>query len=130
MAEQLTVDPNFIHMLILKIRAVMAQEDAVVSDLGSNPIDDKGGASMLQDTPDNLSREVVVEEITGMDPMHQDELVALMWLGRDDAESEEWEQLCEQASERREVPTENYLLDHPLLAEHLSDGLEKLGYPG
>ena len=130
MAEHLTVDPNFIHMLILKIRAVMAQEDAVVSDSGSNSIDDEGGVSILQDTPDNLAREVVMEEINGMDPMHQDELVALMWLGRGDAETEEWEQLCEQARERKEVPTENYLLDHPLLAEHLSDGLEKLGYPG
>jgi hypothetical protein len=28
------------------------------------------------------------------------------------------------------VPTENYLLDHPLLAEHWLDGMERLGLGG
>jgi hypothetical protein len=32
--------------------------------------------------------------------------------------------------ERREVPTENYLLDHPLLVEHWLDGMERLGLGG
>jgi hypothetical protein len=41
-----------------------------------------------------------------------------MWLGRGDAEPEEWDDLVARAFERREVPTENYLLDHPQLAEH------------
>jgi hypothetical protein len=29
-----------------------------------------------------------------------------------------------------EVPTENYLLDHPPLAEHWLDGMERLGLGG
>jgi hypothetical protein len=36
----------------------------------------------------------------------------------------------ERASERRETPTESYLLDHPLLAEYWLEGLTKLGYNG
>jgi len=35
-----------------------------------------------------------------------------------------------QAVERREVPTEDYLLDHPLVAEHWLDGMERLGLGG
>ena len=34
------------------------------------------------------------------------------------------------AIERREVPTENYLLDHPQLAEHWLDGMERLNLGG
>ena len=34
------------------------------------------------------------------------------------------------AFERREVPTENYLLDHPQLAEHWLDGMERLNLGG
>jgi hypothetical protein len=53
-----------------------------------------------------------------------------MWLGRDDADGEEFEQLVAQALERREVPTEDYLLDHPLVAEHWLEGMERLGLGG
>jgi hypothetical protein len=60
----------------------------------------------------------------------QAELVALMWLGRGDGEVEEWEDLVTRALERREVPTENYVLDHPHLAEHWLDGMERLGLGG
>ena len=34
------------------------------------------------------------------------------------------------ALERREVPTEDYLLDHPLVAEHWLEGMERLGLGG
>lgn len=40
-------------------------------------------------------------------------LVALMWLGPSDGEAEEFEQLVTPALKRREVHTEDYLLDHP-----------------
>ena len=53
-----------------------------------------------------------------------------MWVGREDAEIEEWEAAVDQAKERREIPTESYLLDHPLLAEYWLEGLTKLGYDG
>ena len=52
------------------------------------------------------------------------------WLGRGDAEPEEWDDLVARAIERREVPTENYLLDHPQLAEHWLDGMERLNLGG
>jgi hypothetical protein len=53
-----------------------------------------------------------------------------MWLGRDDGEAADWDELVRQALERREVPTEDYLLDHPLLAEDWLDGMERLGLEG
>src|SRR6476620_5901552 len=92
-----------------------------------NSRDDLGPLAGLN--PD-LSREEVVEEIQGLMPRQQAELVALMWLGRGDGEPEEWDELVARAVERREVRTENYLLDHPLLAEHWLDGMERLGLGG
>lgn len=61
-----------------------------------------------------------MDEIRGLEPRQQAELVALMWLGRDEGAPEEFEGLVRLALERREVPTEDYLLDHPLVAEHLA----------
>jgi hypothetical protein len=108
----------------------MAKEETDIPDDGSNPIDDEVPLGALQDEEDDLSREEVVEEIQGLTARQRAELVALMWLGRGDGEPEEWHELVARAIERREVPTENYLLDHPLLAEHWLDGMERLGLGG
>lgn len=127
MSNALTIDPDYLGMLIVKVRAVMAQEANVTPEPGGNPSDDEGPA-VLQEHADDLSREEIVEEIEGFGPDKQAELVALMWLGRGDMEAEEWSELLRMAGERRETPTATYLLDHPLLAEHWADGLVKLGY--
>jgi len=82
----------------------------------ANPIDDEVPLGALQDEEDDPSREEVVEEIQGLMPRQQAELVTL--IGRGDREPEEWDALVARAVERRAVPTENYLLDPPLLAEH------------
>ena len=129
MAE-LSIDPDYLRRLIVKVRSFMGKEETDIPDDGSNPIDDEVPLGALQDEDDDLSREEVVEEIQGLSPRQRAELVALMWLGRGDGEPEEWNELLARAIERREVPTENYLLDHPLLAEHWLDGMERLGLGG
>jgi hypothetical protein len=130
MMAELSIDPTYLRHLIVKVRAFMGKESTDIPDDASNPIDDALPPSALQDEEDDLSREEVIEEIRGLNPRQQAELVALMWLGREDGEAEEWEDLVTRALERREVPTENYLLDHPLLAEHWLDGMERLGVGG
>lgn len=47
--------------------------------------------------------------------IQQAELVALMWIGRGDAEPEEWEQTIELALQLKERPTPDYLLKSPLV---------------
>jgi len=126
----LSLDPNYLRRLVLKVRAFMGKEDTEVPDEGSNPTDDEMPSSAFQEDGDDLSREEVMEEIRGLDPRQQAELVALMWLGRDEGAPEEFGDLVRQATTRREVPTENYLLDHPLVAEHWLEGMERLGLGG
>jgi hypothetical protein len=50
-----------------------------------------------------------------------------VWLGRGDAEPEDWEATVELARERRNTPVARYLLAEPLVAEYLVEGLDKLG---
>jgi len=126
----LSLDPDYLRMLVLKVRAFMGKEDTEVPDDGSNPTDDEMPSSAFQEEGDDLSREEVMEEIRGLDPRQQAELVALMWLGRDEGAPEEFGDLVRQAAARREVPTENYLLDHPHVAEHWLAGMERLGLGG
>ena len=126
----LTIDPDYLRLLIIKVRSFMGKEATDVPDDASNFTDDDAPAAAFQEEDEDLSREEVVEEIQGLEPRKRAELVALMWLGRGDAEPEEWNDLVTQATERREVPTEKYLLDNPLVAEHWLEGMERLGLGG
>lgn len=124
----LEINPDYVKMLTLKVRALMGKEAPTFPDEGSNAIDDP--LAGLQDSAGDQPREEIVEEIAGLSEHERAELVALMWLGRGDGEPEEWDSLVQQAMERREVPTSSYLLDHPLLAESWLDGLKQLGLGG
>jgi hypothetical protein len=124
--DELTIHPGFLQSLILKTRALMAQEDLVSPDSGSNPTDDEGGAAVLQDSPENLTREEIITEIEDLEPDQQAELVALMWIGRGDLEPEEWQEALELAVERHEGATAPYLLSHPHVADYWDEGVDKL----
>ncbi|MFO1107101.1 MAG: DUF3775 domain-containing protein [Amaricoccus sp.] len=119
------MNPEFLRSLILKLRALMAQEELVSPDSGSNPSDDEGSAT-LQESPDNMTRAEIVAQIEDLEPDQQVELVALMWVGRGDFEPEEWEDAVALAGERADRPTAEYLLSHPQVAEDLVEGIDKL----
>ena len=123
----LNIDIDYLHMLILKVRAIMAREETDIPDPGGNASDDEIPAT-LQDLQNDLAREEVVEEIQGLSAEQQSELVALMWVGRDDGDPADWADLVTQATERRETPAEDYLLGHPLVADYWASGLERLGH--
>lgn len=123
--NELSLNPELLRDLLLNLRALMAQEELVSPDSGSNPTDDEGPAT-LQDDPDNLTRAEVVATIEDLEPDQQAELVALMWIGRGDMEAEEWEDAKELATERHEGATAAYLLSHPHVADHIEEGLDRL----
>ncbi len=122
----LTLSPDYIGRLIVKMRAVQGREGVTDADSGSNPADDNM-IDALQNTPGDLSREELREEINGLSPEEQAELVALMWTGRGDAEPEDWAGTIELAASRRETPAAHYLMSEPLAADFWADGLDKLG---
>ena len=123
--DELSLNPEFLRELILRLRAVMAQEDEVSPNSGSNPTDDEGAAT-LQDTPDNLSRAELTMAIEDLEPDQQAELVALMWVGRGDMEPEEWEEAVTLAADRHDGSTAEYLLTHPHVADYLDEGIDRL----
>lgn len=122
----LSLPTDYLAELIITTRGVQAKEGEVDPDSGSNPVDDKMWDA-LQDDPKDLTREEVRERLQGLSERQQAELVALMWVGRGDAEPEEWESTIELARELNDGPTPRYLLRHPLVAEHWAEGATRLG---
>lgn len=65
-----------------------------------------------------------------IDALNDDEkvsLVALAWIGRETFEPEELDEAVETARAEATTPTADYLMNMPLLADYLEDGLERLG---
>ena len=122
---ELSIPLDDMAELITRTRAIQGREAEVDPDAGSNPSDDKA-IDAIQETPDDLTRAEVLNVIRDFDVDQQAELVALLWLGRGDAEPAEWEETVKLAADRRDVPTERYLLSQPLVAEYWAEGLERL----
>ena len=122
----LSIPSDFLAGMVAKVRGIQAKEGMVDPDSGSNPIDDRM-VDVLQDDPNDLSRAEAREQIASLDERGQAELVALMWIGRGDAEPEEWDDTVRLAQGLRDGPTPGYLLRHPLVAEHWQEGAAKLG---
>lgn len=55
-------------------------------------------------------------------------LVAVMWIGREAFDADEWGEAYRTALSEASTPTADYLIGTPHLADNLEAGLEALGY--
>lgn len=96
-----------------------------VASSATEPDEDDLAAEILEDRGQDPVEQVLRSLIDDLDEEAQVDLVALMWLGRDD---DEWRSLRALAWQERSTPTADYILGTPLLADYLLAGLDKLGF--
>lgn len=123
----LNVNPETVCRLIELAQAYHVREPAAMPDDGGNAVDD-WSQQMLSDDADNSSYDEFETVVKDLEPDQQQEVVALLWLGRGDYALEEWDGVVQQAKEQWSPETAGYLIDHPLLADQLREGLELHGY--
>ncbi len=118
-----------ICFIITKAREFQVKEQVVIPDTPSGPGDD-WALQILADHRDDLTVQEVHAAIADLDPDLQAELIALMWLGRGDYAIEEWDSALADAQDQYEEHdnTAHYLLSHPMVADHLEEGLVVHGY--
>jgi hypothetical protein len=63
-----------------------------------------------------------------LEPDQQQEVVALMWVGREEFDAAEWDAAVAEARAEWTENTAEYLIAHPQLADYLREGLDALGY--
>ena len=123
---ELSVDHEKLGFIIIKAREFDAKVDPAEPDPGSNPTDDDQ-REVLEDYAGDPTYAELVEAIEGLNEDEQVELVALVWLGRGDYESSEWDQALKDAREAHNERTASYLVGTPNLSDELEEGLAKLG---
>lgn len=65
--------------------------------------------------------------IASLNEDEQASLVAVMWIGRDSFDASEIDEAIETARAEQTVPTEDYLMGEPRLADLLEAGMDALG---
>lgn len=135
----LTVNADVVCRLIELSHIFHGQEGLVIPDemdnsvlndsvsIADSPADD-APRQMMASHGDETALQEFKTIINEMDPGQQQEVVALLWLGREDYTLEEWDGVVEQARDQWTPDTAEYLIDHPLLASYLETGLELHGY--
>ena len=135
----LSVNPEIVGRLIDLSHIFHGQGDLIIPDEMDNAVLDSSVSladSPADDAPSQMAAghgdETAFQEfksiIDALEPDQQQEVVALLWLGRGDYTFEEWDAIVEQAREQWTPETAEYLVDHPLLASYLTDALEMHGY--
>ena len=123
----LDVNPDTVCRLIALARAFHAKEDVVIPQAPTSPSDD-WALQALADHEDDDVFEEFKSIVDDLEPDQQQQVVALLWLGRGDADLEDWEALLQQACDSWNTRTAEYLIAHPYLAEHLANALDLQGY--
>lgn len=123
----LTISPEKVCFIIIKAREFDAKDEVTEPDPGSNPADDRDTA-VLEDHSDDPVVEELTSFIGSLSEDEQIDLVALVWLGRDDYTASDWPAVREEASRAHNQRTAEYLLGTPLVGDFLEEGLSMLGY--
>jgi hypothetical protein len=129
---ELSISREKVAFLIDKAHEFDVKDLPADEDSGSNPTDDNEVDVLEDDGSDPLAGELG-SFIRGLNEDEQIDLVALMWLGREDAAIEQWDDLRGDAQDRRNAyrnprrETVRYLLGEPLLGDLLAEGLDKFG---
>ena len=123
----LNTNPENICQLIQLSRQFHGQEAVVIPDVGPAPESD-WSVQILAGHADDPTLQEFYAVVDDLEPDQQQEVVALLWLGRDDYTLEEWDDALAYAQECWNEQTADYLLSHPLLADYLSEGLDLHGY--
>jgi fructose 1,6-bisphosphatase len=124
---ELSISPEKVVFLMEKAKEFDAKDVPTKEDPGSNPSDDRM-IEVLEDHPDDPVLMEIAGLINSLNEDEQIDLVALMWMGRDDYSVEEWTQLRAEAARAHNKHTARYLAGTPLLADFLAAGLDRLGY--
>jgi hypothetical protein len=108
--------------LIDLAREFQAKEEVVFPEVPSSPTDD-WAMQVLADHGDDFTVSEFRGIVNEMSERQRSELIALMWVGRGDFSADEWEEAVDEAWGDFSIRAAAYVLAHPMLSDHLEEGM-------
>jgi hypothetical protein len=122
----LQIDLPTICAIIALAREFHAKVEVVEPEPGSNPADDDM-RGVLEDYADDPVQQELRQALRDLNDDQLADLLTLAWLGRGDFDKSEWATMRAQALQLDQRKTPDYLIETPLIADYLSEGLAALG---
>ena len=122
----LQIDLPTICAIIARAREFHAKVEVVEPEPGSNPADEDM-REVLEDYPDDPTEQELHRILGDLNVDQLADLTALMWLGRGDFDKSEWKARRTEALRLDARRAPDYLIETPLLADYLEEGLDALG---
>ncbi len=124
----LTVDRGKICFLVIKGRQFQAKEaDPLDAEEASSPIDDGEAGVLLDDPGEDAVRDELHATLAAMDERELSETLALLWLGREDIDADDWDDAVTEARESLSAQTPDSIVQTPLFPYYLEEGLARMG---
>ena len=120
----LTINADTVVEILLKAREFDAKSEETDPNSGSNPSDDQSVDALEFGPGDDTARELR-SAISDLNDDEQQDLLALVWLGREDFSLREWSEARRTAAEIGRPRTARYLMGIPLVSDFLEDGLSQ-----
>jgi len=109
-----------------------AREINIVGDLSlpeeRDDLSDTEWKQALAEYQDDLSYLELKDLINELEPDQQENIIALMYVGRGDYTKNEWKAACQQARTVKQTSRADYLISKSMLADYLAEGLAAMGY--
>ena len=129
-AQMLAVPLNTACRIVEKLREYESA-DLADAEEQTNPLDCENVDAVTEHGNDYRYEPVRQELESIFSDLTEDQqidLVALMWLGRDNGSAEDWSTVREEAAYAHNARTALYLLGSPLASDFLEEGLSTLGF--
>lgn len=131
----LTIDPDTVRLFVLKAKAISAavSNDYEAGNEHEVELDDQSRDShhhdgLAEEEEEDLTERELRALIADLNVDEAAELIAIMWIGRGDFDTGEWNEAVADARERGAGRrASNYLLSIPMLGDWLEAGLESIG---
>ena len=123
---ELNIASDKVAFIIEKAREFDVKEGLSDPNSGSNPTDD-GDADVLEDDPDDATRQELFAAIRALNEDERSALIALAWVGRGTYTLDEWQEALDTAYAEHSKRPATYLMSLPLLGDYLEDGLDAFG---
>ncbi len=123
----LEISTDKVAHVILRAREVDVKTEAW-DDENEVDRDDVNSETILEDLPDDATRQELKEFLESLNEDEQASLVALAWIGRGTYAPGELDEAISTAKSEHGGNAVAYLFSLPLLPDYLEDGLDQLGY--
>ncbi|MDR3476494.1 MAG: DUF3775 domain-containing protein [Gammaproteobacteria bacterium] len=121
-----SINKDIVANIIQKAREIDIEEDLTLPEDQEN-LSDAEWKQILAEYQDDMSYVELKNLINDLEPDQQQKIIALMYIGRGDFESNEWFAALEQARMIRIKSRADYLISKNMLANYLEEGLAKIG---